>query len=265
MKILPEQIKTALGQFQYIESPNLPEAPVCLVLIDGRINAEAEDSLRKLGVECIKTQRHPKLPEEVAYHPDMMFCHLGDRDIVYAPETGAQSLLELRRYGFNLIEGKTSLIETYPHDIAYNAAIIGRHAFHDFRYTDSVLLNILKGKGIELVNIKQGYSRCSISILNTDAVITSDKGISKAMFGHSVSALTVEPDVNIKLGNFKNGFIGGCTGKIDSCKLVFTGNAEKLASFGLISDYMKKNKIKHISLGSGNVLDMGSVIPLATR
>jgi hypothetical protein len=235
------------------------------VLADGRIEAEAEESLRRLGIECIKTQRHPQLPEEVSYHPDMMFCHLGGRDIVYAPETGAQTLLELKKYGFNLIEGSTRLKETYPHDIAYNVAIIGKYAFHDFRYTDSVLLKLLKGKGIELVNIKQGYSKCSISILSSDAVITSDKGISAAMQKHGINTLVIEPDKNIHLGSLGNGFIGGCTGKISSDRLIFTGNAEKLASFELISDYLKKYKIKHISPGSGIVLDMGSVIPLATR
>lgn len=234
------------------------------MLADGRIEAEAEESLLNLGIKCIKTQRHPNLKEEVSFHPDMMFCHLGGRDIVFAPETGAKSLRELRNYGFNLIEGNARLKENYPDDIAYNVAIIGGCAFHDFRFTDSVLLRLLEEKGFQLVNIKQGYSKCSVAILSENAVITSDMGISSAMLRHSVDVLKIEPDANIKLGNFKNGFIGGCTGKICSDKLIFAGNAEKLASFKIIVDYLKKNKIEHISLTGGDVLDMGSLIPLAT-
>lgn len=234
------------------------------MLIDGRIDAETGDSLRKLGITYVKTEKHPELSEEVSYHPDMMFCHLGGRDIVYAPGTSAKTLLELGEYGFNLIAGNTYLKKKYPDDIAYNVAVIGKYAFHDFRYTDAALLGHLEKKGIELVNIRQGYAKCSISILSSDAIITSDKGIRAAALQHSINTLTIEPDKNIHLGKLSNGFIGGCTGKIGRDKLIFTGNAEKLGSFDAISDYMQKYKIKYTSLNSGNIQDMGSVIPLAT-
>lgn len=253
-----------LKQLNYIESPNLPEAPVSLALVDGRIDAGIADSLEKLGISYVRTQKHPALPEDVAYHPDMMFCHIGGRDIVYAPKTCTETLMELEEYGFNLISGNLRLKSTYPDDIAYNVAIVGKYAFHDFRHTDSILRNRLEEKGFELVKIKQGYAKCSISILGGNSVITSDKGIRAAMLKHSVNTLAIEPDKNIHLGNFSNGFIGGCTGKIGSDKLAFTGDAERLGSYDIVSEFTKANNISIISLGSGNIRDMGSVIPLAT-
>jgi dihydroorotate dehydrogenase len=106
--------------------------------------------------------------------------HLGSEKIIYAPGTNTEFLDALKAYGFRLIEGKTVLSDSYPGNIAYNAARVGNYAIHNFRYTDPLLKDMLEKTGVEFINVKQGYSKCSICIVDQNRIITSDKGIEKA-------------------------------------------------------------------------------------
>ncbi|WP_337961167.1 DUF6873 family GME fold protein [Caloramator sp. mosi_1] len=148
-------------------------------MCDGRINSDIEYNLKSMGINIIKTQKQKVLYEAVSYHPDILFHHLGGKEIVIAPNIEDKLYYALENEGFNLIIGKNKLERKYPKDVLYNVARLRDVAILNIRHTDEVLLEELDRRKIKLIDVKQGYAKCSVCIVSEDAIITSDIGIHK--------------------------------------------------------------------------------------
>ncbi|WP_010681035.1 DUF6873 family GME fold protein [Acetivibrio cellulolyticus] len=245
----------------YISIPNIPENKVTLAIVDGRISTSLEKGLADNEIQIIKTKAHASLYASVAYHPDMFFHHLGGRAIIYAPGTCEDTIRELEGHGFDMIKGETELVSKYPGNISYNVARIGGHAFHNTRYTDKVLRDWLFKMDIELIHVNQGYAKCAISVVDSNSLITMDRGIAKIAERKGFDVLVIE-EKNILLPGLDNGFIGGSSGLIDRSKWAVTGNFEELTSFGEINSFLSSKGIEIISLSNQQVTDIGSLIPI---
>jgi len=249
----------------YIENPNSPQKPVTLAVVDGRISTDMEQGFTRLGVRLIKTEKYKGIYEAISYHPDIMIHHTGGEQIVYAPGTPSGVLDDLKHAGFHLMAGSTWISSEYPFNIAYNAARVGRFAFHNLKYTDTVLRDELEKMGVELVHVKQGYTKCSISVVDGSSIITSDAGIARVAESRGVEALLIEPEKDILLPGLNYGFIGGSTGLLDKNTWAVTGSIEKLKSAHKIYDYLAAKAIEIVTLSDGQIIDIGSVIPLLTE
>jgi predicted Fe-Mo cluster-binding NifX family protein len=246
----------------YIDIPNCPQKALRLAIVDGRINQSAEKTLSNMGIDLIKTEKHADVHEAVSFHPDMILHHLGGKDIVYAPNTAGRILQELEDHGFNLIEGQSKLQEKYPADIAYNVARVGKFYFHNLKYTDPVIKKELEKRGVEPINIKQGYAKCSISVVDENSIITADKAIAKAAMNKGIDVLLIENHGEIALPGMNCGFIGGSTGLVDKKSWAVFGDYKKLNSAGSILEFLSKKEIQVKYLGEGQVFDYGSLLPI---
>lgn len=249
---------------EFIDVPNLPQNAVRLAVVDGRISDEVERSFEKLGVAVIRTMRHGGLYEAVSFHPDMFLHHVCHDTIIFAPQTGLGLLEQLSSFGFKLVEGVSQLGPRYPADIAYNVARVGRFYFHNLQYTDPVLREALDRQGLEAINIRQGYARCSISIVDENSIITSDAGIARAAEKKKLEVLLLEPGQGILLPGVECGFIGGASGLVDKKSWVVSGDAHTLTSYSIIRDFLDRKNIDIISLAESNITDIGGIIPLKT-
>lgn len=246
----------------HIKLPNLPEGKVKGILIDGRVSKKIADSLMKMEITPFKTERLIQMYDAVSYHTDIMLHHVGGNKIVYAPGIGSKLLENLINLGFQMISGETVLSFQYPGNIAYNAARVGNYVIHNLKYTDKVLKRELENDGIEFIDVKQGYSKCSVCVVDKTAIITSDKGIEQAALRKGIDVLLIEPDENIVLPGLNMGFIGGCTGKIAKDKLVVSGDLTKLKSFVKIVRFANSHGVKVVSLSDEKPVDVGSLIPV---
>lgn len=248
----------------FINTPNLPEDLVDLVVVDERISAEAEHTLHGMEISVLKAKSHKNLYPAVASHPDMMIHHIWQNIIICAPNTDAQLIRNLEQLGFQLLKGETFISSEYPLDIAYNVARVGRYYFHNLKYTDPVIKRELERLGVEPVNVKQGYAKCSVLVLNENSMVTSDPGIAKAAEGKGLNVLFVN-ERSIRLPGLNYGFIGGIGGMISKSALAINGGIEKLDSYNELVDFISKRNIKCVCLSDGDVTDIGSIIPLNTR
>ncbi len=248
----------------FIEIPNLPQKPLRLAIADGRISAAAEEALGRLGVRLLKTERHPSLYEAVSFHPDMLLHPTGGERIVHAPGIGSGLEAALAEAGFRLICGDTGLAPEYPKDIAYNAARVGSFYFHNLKHTDPVLRRELEKAGAEPVHVEQGYTKCSVAIVNESAIITSDAGIARAAEKKGIQALQIPPAQNILLPGLNTGFIGGATGLVDKLALAVNGRARLLEAYEPIRRFLSQKNCSLLSLSGLQVTDTGSIIPLMT-
>lgn len=246
----------------FIKLPNLPDDNVKAVLIDGRADEEIVNSLSKHGASIVETCPHPNLYKAVSGHPDMFLHHVGDGRIVYAPYTEKKTLDCLKNLGFELVQGLTELSSKYPRNIAYNVARVGNCAIHNLKYTDRVLRDELEKQQVKLIHVNQGYTKCSVAVVDDNSIITSDCGIARVLEREGIEVLLIEGEDRIVLPGLSMGFIGGSSGKIGYNKMAFTGNLNTLKFGAEIKYFLKRKNIDIVCLNDGQVIDIGTIIPI---
>ena len=170
------------------------------------------------------------LQAPVSSHPDMTITQIGDV-FVCAPE----SYEYYKRFlGERLLCGKTYLSSHYPNDIAYNVLIYKDIALGKIDYIDPVVSDELKKRNIRLVNVNQGYAKCSCAVCD-DGVITADDSIYKALCECGINSLKITPG-NVKLEGYDYGFVGGASGVIDG-NLTFFGDVSKHPDYLKIKEF----------------------------
>lgn len=238
----------------FIKIPNLPSKKITSVLVDFRTNINSIKKLNSLGIRVYTTKRHPELYEAVSGHPDMTIHHLGGNKFVVAPDF-QDVLSEIPN--IEIIVGKSELNSLYPYDIAYNAARVGNFLIHNFKYTDKLILE--NTEELIKIDVKQGYSKCSVCIVCENAIITSDIGIAKKCDNFGIDVLHVD-DSDIVLRGVSHGFIGGSCGLISHNTLAINGNLKYHKNYEEILDFCNKYKVEILELHNGLIKDIGSLI-----
>ena len=162
----------------------------------------------------------------------------------------------LKNYGINIILSEKNLTINYPEDIILNALNMKSFFLHTLAFTDKNLLNSIHGK--KLINIKQGYSKCSTAIVNDNAIITSDKGICSALLNEGLDVLLLPPG-DILLPGLDYGFIGGCCGLLNQSQLMIYGNLDFYLYGNEVKKFLKKHGVEPIYLRNGKLIDRGGL------
>jgi len=242
------------------QNPFIPKKEADILIVDGRAKKIIEN-LEKKNFKIIPTIECNELYEAISYHPDIVIHPINHNMVIVAPNVYDYYKNMLKNTGLKIIKGEKFLENKYPHNIAYNVARVSNYAIHNFKYTDEKLKYYLKKEGIELINTKQGYSKCSVANVGENSIITSDKSIDSATSKYGIDVLLIKPG-HIELPTLDYGFIGGSTGLINQKKILFTGNYEEHPSKNHIDDFLKKNGIKPIFISNEKIIDLGSIIPL---
>ncbi len=246
----------------FTANPNLPDRPVSLAVVDSRISDVSAYELESLGIKILRVPAHPFLYDAVCCHPDMLLHHIGADIIVHAPGTDKGLLDALCSYGFTVMQGEKSLTGTYPGDIAYNVARVGRYYFHNLRHTDPVIVQQLHSQGIEPVHIEQGYAKCSILPVDEGSIITTDAGIAKVAKSKGLDVLLMECGDSIRLPGLNAGFIGGSCAMISNSVCALNGAVQRLADKDRFISFLTKKQIDIKELSNDDVTDIGSILQL---
>lgn len=229
------------------------------VIIDNRIRKIEKEKLIELGYELIEINTSTKVYPEISSHVDIFACKVRDKIII--EPTQYQNIMP---YVKNIIKGQDEIQEKYPADIKYNVCTIGKKAIHNFQYTDAKLKQELINNNYELINTTQGYTNCSIAVIDDNSAIVSDKGLYKILKFHGIDTLLVENNLDIKLlngGNYssKKGFIGGCITRLGDSIIVF-GDLNKIDIDGRIRDFITSKNLKIIEFKEFDIIDYGGLI-----
>jgi len=119
----------------------------------------------------------------------------------------------------------------------------------------------LEKEGLEFINVKQGYTKCSIAVVDRKAVITSDYPIYKKLIELGVDVLLIEPGY-IRLDGYPYGFVGGTCGNLSGETIAFSGKFLCHPDRLKISSFLKKYNKKVLWLRNENVTDIGTIINL---
>ncbi len=244
-----------------MSNPFIPLDKANIAIIDGRANESIVKSLESLNIQVVKTIKCEELQEGIAYHPDMVIHPINHKMIIVAPNVFDYYEDIFSRKGIIVKKGEKELCRNYPDDIAYNVGRLNNYAIHNFKYTDEKLKWYLKKEGIELIDVKQGYSKCSLAVIDEESGMTSDKIIFELLSKKGLDILFIESG-HISLEGYNYGFIGGCTGSYSKKQVFLTGKLSKHPDSEKILCFFNKRIVEIIYLSDDEIVDLGTIITL---
>ena len=239
---------------EFLKTPNLPDRPVKGVIIDCRANKETIESLKMLGIEPILSYQSENLYPSICSHPDMTITHLGGNKFICAPDSYDYYKCVLTEA--EIIKGAVDITPEYPHDVTYNVTMLGGFTFMNASTEQAKVFD-----GGKIINVRQGYTKCSICIVSENAIITADTGIARAARENSIDALLISAG-NIELPGMNYGFIGGATGLIAPDTLAVNGDISTHPDGEAIPQFCADYGVKIVQLRKGAICDIGSILPV---
>ncbi|WP_416175443.1 DUF6873 family GME fold protein [Clostridium sp.] len=224
-------------------------------IVDFRIDNEEEQNLRKLGLDIIKCPPCKKLYDSICGHPDILTFFINNKKAVVHKDIDTDFIKKLNSINVEVLLSKNSLSDSYPRDVILNALNLPDFFVHKLKYTDPTVINNIENK--KLINVNQGYTKCSCAVICKDAIITSDISISRALKNESIDVLLIPPG-DILLPGLDYGFIGGSCGAFDNY-VVFFGNLKYYSYGSEVLKFLEKHNMKPVFLRDGKLIDRGSI------
>ena len=234
-----------------------------IVLYDKRLPEGYKEALgiKLPGASHLPVGRFSDVYDSISCHPDIYFFKLDEKTLVHAPSITEEALEPLRESGLDLIKGEDDPRGPYPGTVRYNAARTGGAVFAGEEYIDPVVMGRVKKKGLKMVNVPQGYARCSTLAVSDDAIITSDEGVASAARLEGLKVLEIAPG-SISLPGEKTGFIGGAGGRCPDGTVVFLGDIDLHPEGDKIKTFLKERRVRCIGIKGLPLYDAGGLFIL---
>lgn len=212
------------------------------VYISKQANPILIDYLKSKGYAPEYISSYGIVDPAISCHPDIFLCKMGIA--VDAPLFFAK---------------KEDLGKDYPEDIPFNAACTGKYFIHNLSYTNGKLLQTAKDMGMTLIDVKQGYTKCSIVVVDEHSIITYDEGIACACEKYpDLKVLKISPGF-IRLDGYDTGFIGGTCGRIGN-EIIFNGNLFDHPDFMRILTFIENRGLICKWFPDYKLTDIGSIL-----
>lgn len=246
---------------KFVETPHLPKGKVRHIIIGEKYKVSLNEQIIGLGLEPIWLPDNPCVDERLSGHCDLAAVHLGGERVLLSEYLrGTEFAEKLLSLGVSLTFSPDPQSKQYPDDAGLNACIIGNCAIYNPKTVSAELAEHFSSTGIRQIPVRQGYTKCSVCVVDEGTVICSDSIIAKKCADSLIDALYV-PDPKIKLSGFDYGFIGGAAFKISDDALAFTGNIVSDVK-NVIEDFLRRKSVRPVYLSRECVFDIGSAIPL---
>ena len=233
------------------------------IVIDSKMRKVEKEYLNSLGYRVINIQTNKNVYDEISSHVDIFACKIKDKIVV---EPSVYSYLKEEKYDLkNVICGKNKVGLKYPLDVLYNVCCIGENVIHNFKYTDEKILEIIQKEKLNMIDINQGYSNCSIAVIDDNSVVVTDKKIAEKLIENDIDVLLLEENLDIKLlkndGKYSKmkGFIGGCMARIEN-KIIIFGDISKIDKENKIRNFIQSRNLEIVYFNGLDVIDYGGIL-----
>ena len=232
-----------------------------IALVDERIDSCSLLNLKNMGAEPFLMPPSPFLQKGVASHPDMLvfigfgklFCH----EKYYADNKCIiDAIISASRLELTLSNEEIS--ENYPCDVKFNAVLVGNTLVCNKKTVSTLVLREAERNNYKIINIPQGYTKCSTCVVSDNAIITADRPIFEACTAHGISALLIT-EGHVSLPGYDYGFIGGASGGYGD-NVYFCGDITKHPDQKAIIEFCKRHGKSVISLSEQKLFDVGTIL-----
>lgn len=249
---------------RFTVSANLPHKAGTVLL--GEKYAEILDnSIKNAGIQPVYVPDNTFVDPRLSGHADLSALHLGGEKCLlslHLKGTGFSQWLE--GIGAEISYLSDPMGKEYPKDAALNCCIVGDSLICNKKTVAQGIAEYFTSKNSRLINVKQGYTRCSVCVVNEKAVITSDRGIAKAVNAAGIDVLLISHGY-VNLSGFDYGFFGGAAFKIGTDQIAFTGTLDKHPDKLKIYEFLRKNRVEPVFLTALPIFDIGGAIPILEK
>jgi len=224
-----------------------------LILVDKRAPEIARNNLEEYG-EVVEFYTEELVYEAIAGHPDIFITQI-ENLVVISPNLPDKFKILINKHKVNSVEGELPIGNKYPETARYNAASTDQYIIHNLAISDIQLLKASQGK--TSIQVPQGYTRCNLVVLNENKMITTDKGIQKALISAGMDVMLVRSE-GILLPGFSYGFIGGTCGIVEN-KILFLGSLKHHIDGNAIEAFIRKTGFEILELYDGPLFDGGGI------
>lgn len=242
-----------------IKKANLPQGKTSAAVI-GKCEKTLAGFISSFGIELIFAEENAGVDPAIKNHADVNVLYLGNGRVVL-DETQQCLAQRLRLRGFETKAASVPVRGEYPGDCRLNVALIGSRAFGRFDAADE---SVQRLENVKKISVRQGYAKCSVCILNENALITDDPSIFKAALKEKLHALLCEKG-SVRLPGHDYGFIGGASALIEKDHLLFFGDITKHKSFDEIQNFLKNEGCRFSFLKGYPLTDIGGLVLLEEK
>lgn len=197
----------------------------------------------------VKIPKFSRLSEPVSSHSDMLLYKLNNSILTH------EQYYKMNNKLFSDIDLTLTdeyISDKYPHDILLNVlnlrgVVYGKKDF---------ISRYIKAETEHIVDLRQGYARCSVCVVTESAVITSDRNIAKSLIDTDVLLIK---SGHIGLCGYDYGFIGGASVTIDN-KILFFGDITTHPDYESILKFCDKHNVQAVSLSDEMLYDYGAMV-----
>lgn len=245
--------------FTVLKTPGLPQRKVCHAALSNH-SPQAVKTLIDLEIEPIITIPSQNLDKRVSFHTDMLMFSPAKGE-VFLDTSQIDNFVNFLTIGYsvNFINDKVS--SPYPKDSFLNAVILKDKLICSHKATSNEVINSAYKNKLKVIYTNQGYTKCSVCLVNKNAIITDDESIYIVAEQNEIDCILVNKG-SVKLDGFEYGFIGGCCGLIDKDKLFFNGDINMHSDCNKIIDFLSNHFVKPVIIENQPLTDIGGIIPL---
>ncbi len=241
--------------YKLIETPHLPKSKVRHIILGEKYRNVLESALFTHDLEPVWLKSNPHVDERLSGHADLSAVQIVKSVILSEYLNPCEQIHKI--VGVEYVPDPQQAV--YPYDAGLNFCIVGDKLFFNPKTANAKLVEKCGCK--QFIPVKQGYTKCSICVIDENSIITSDKRIAEAAENAGMDALYLsEPFV--KLDGFGYGFIGGAAFKISETDIAFTGKIVDTIVERKIESFLSRRNINPIYLTDSQIFDIGSAIPL---
>lgn len=229
-------------------------------LIDNRMCDSQTHALGRYAENILRLPPHPLLPAPVASHPDMLMWIYGRQVVTYADyiPVAKEVFLRLEGAGYSIVPYEKSPSPQYPFDIALNCATVGDKIIASQKHMSESIKEISLIRGLQILDVKQGYAKCSTVVVSDTAIITADASIEKTALKAGIDVLKVSP-CQVELDGYNTGFLGGASGTTTDA-VIFCGNIDLHSDATRIKDFCARHGKQTVSLSDEPLYDYGTIM-----
>ena len=222
-------------------------------IIDSRAPKEAIENLKK-EFDVLEFESYETTYNEVSGHPDI-FIFQNNEELIIAPNSPKKLIAFLDKNNVNYVYGEKKVGLALNNSTQYNCIVTNSYLLHKKGFTDKSIQTRFSDK--KFINLPQAYTRCSLTKINDNNYITSDKGIEKALVKEGFNVLYIDPKP-ILLPGYPFGFFGGTNG-IYKEKFYLIGCLKYHPQRKVIEEFLTKKHLEIIELYNGPLYDGGGI------
>ena len=167
------------------------------------------------------------------------------------------SLSRLNEAGLTPVLTDEHPLPDYPDDVLFNCLRLGDKLFGLEKKISHVIKEYAEAELTSVINVKQGYTKCSVCKVSEAAIITADDGIAKIAAAHGVDVLKIREGY-VSIDGYGYGFIGGASGATEDA-VYFCGDVLSHPDGQKIAEFCEKHSKRCISLSNDALFDVGTL------